>query len=189
MVAKYTGKAYTLNISNINNAKDDIVMLFDTGAMKTVLPLSLLTEKSLSEEDRKTFENRISNDITKEKFSSVSGINNIVGYLCKAENVIISGMHFKTFYYYLIVDELCKSALIGDDFISCCRFRHSVNSDIEISDFDEKEYINKHEKYALTGKEILAALSQDTSKRKYTAQDPEANFINGQLQQTSNIYK
>lgn len=147
MVAKYTGKAYTLNISNINNAKDDIVMLFDTGAMKTVLPLSLLTEKSLSEEDRKTF------------------------------------------YYYLIVDELCKSALIGDDFISCCRFRHSVNSDIEISDFDEKEYINKHEKYALTGKEILAALSQDTSKRKYTAQDLEANFINGQLQQTSNIYK
>jgi len=45
MVAKYTGKAYVLNISNINNTKDNIVMLFDTGAMKTVLPLSLLTEK------------------------------------------------------------------------------------------------------------------------------------------------
>jgi len=89
--------------------------------------------------------------------------------------IMISGMYFKTFYYYLIVDELCKSALIGDDFISCCRFEHSVNGDIEISNFDEKAYINKHEKYALTGKEILAALSQNTSKKKYTAQDITAN--------------
>lgn len=175
MVAKYTGKAYVLNISNINNTKDNIVMLFDTGAMKTVLPLSLLTEKSLDEEDRNTFKSRIRNDVSKETFSSVSGISNIEGYLCKAENIMISGMYFKTFYYYLIVDELCKSALIGDDFISCCRFEHSVNGDIEISNFDEKAYINKHEKYALTGKEILAALSQNTSKRKYTAQDITAN--------------
>ena len=75
---------------------------------------------------------------------------------------MISGTYFKIFYYYLIVDELCKSALIGDDFISCCRVEHSVNGDIEISSFDEKAYIGKHEKCALTGKEILAALSQDT---------------------------
>lgn len=96
MVAKYTGKAYVLNISNINNTKDNIVMLFDTGAMKTVLPLSLLTEKSLNEEDRNTFKNKIGNDVLKETFSSVSGTSNIEGYLCKAENIMISGKYFKT---------------------------------------------------------------------------------------------
>lgn len=119
MVAKYTGKAYILNVANIRNHIDNIIMLFDTGAMKTVIPLNLLTDKSLNENER---------------------------------NVV--------FYYYLIVDDLCKSALIGDDFISCCKFGHLVNGDIEINGFDEKEYVSKHEQYALTSKEILAALSQ-----------------------------
>lgn len=163
MVAKYTGRAYILNVADIGNTKDNIIMLFDTGAMKTVIPLSLLADKSLNEEHRKTFKNKIKNKkISKETFRSVSGIDDIEGYLCKAENVIISGTPFKVFYYYLIVDDLCKSALIGDDFISCCKFMHSVNGDMEINGFDQKEYINKHEKHSLTTKEILAALSQDT---------------------------
>lgn len=158
MVAKYTGKAYILSVSNISNNKDNIIMLFDTGAMKTVIPLGLLTDKSLNKNDRNNFKSKIRNDIPKETFRSVSGYA-IEGYLCKAENVIISGRLFKEFYYYLIVDELCKSALIGDDFISCCCFGHLVNGDMEISNFDEKEYARKHENYALTSKEILAALS------------------------------
>lgn len=162
MVAKYTGKAYILNISDINNTKDSIIMLFDTGALKTVIPLSLLTDRRLNEKDIESFKDGIRDNVPKENFVSVSG-HNIVGYLCKAENVIISGTLFKTFYYYLIVDELCKVALIGNDFISYCSFEHSVNGYIEINNFDEKSYANKHEKYALTGKEILATLSQDAS--------------------------
>lgn len=160
MVARYTGKAYILSASDISNNKDNIIMLFDTGAMKTVIPLSLLTDKILNDNDRNLFKNGIRNNVPKETFRSVAGYA-IEGYLCKAENVIISGKFFKVFYYYVIVDELCKSALIGDDFISCCKFEHLVNGDIEISDFDEKEYISKHEQYALTSKEILAALLQD----------------------------
>lgn len=165
MVAKYTGKAYVLSASNISDNKDNIIMLFDTGAMKTVIPLNLLTDKRLNENDRNLFKNRIRNNIPKETFRSVSGYA-IEGYLCKAENVIISGSLFKVFYYYLIVDELCKSALIGDDFISCCKFEHLVNGNVEISGFDEKEYVGKHEQYALTSEEILAALSQDAISKE-----------------------
>ena len=83
----------------------------------------------------------------------------MIGYLCNATDVKVNSTILKQFYYYLIFNVEHKIALLGDDFISCCTFVHSANSDIIIQAFDSDNYTMKQNTYALSEDEISSALS------------------------------
>ena len=70
----------------------------------------------------------------------------MLGVLSCADNISISGHLLRTpFYYFLIVDIETPLALLGDDFISCCDFSHSVNGNIKITGIDEMLYRGSNE--------------------------------------------
>ena len=79
---------------------------------------------------------------TPEIFTSASG-HSLVGYPVCIKNVLIGNVLFPKFYYYLILDELEGNraiALLGDNFIDCCRFEHYPHEEIKITGFDYDGY-------------------------------------------------
>lgn len=134
---------YTLRLDNFSLGDTDTVFLkFDTGAVNTVIGVRVLFEY-LSKNDLstliKSFE---ASSIEKQCFKSASG-NDLSGYPCVVHNIEISGEHFDNFCFYLIVNSTRRIALLGDDFISHCDFKHNKQQDIIISDFDDKTMYNK----------------------------------------------
>lgn len=127
--------------TKLRNLTDNVIIIkFDTGAVNTVISLEALTNNKNIDKNKliKQLENSKKSHI----FKSASG-NDMIGYLCNASNVKISGVNIKDFYYYLIVNTEQSLALLGDDFISCCSFNHSINSDIIINAFNDKLYKDK----------------------------------------------
>lgn len=52
-------------------------------------------------------------------------------------DIRLSDVCIKEFYFYLALDVNRPVSLLGDDFISCCKFEHEIGSDIIIHRYDE----------------------------------------------------
>ena len=65
-------------------------------------------------------------------FLSASGTE-MHGYLVYAEKICLSDYPIDKFYYYLIVDVNNDVALLGNDFLSYCEFKHEEKGDILIT--------------------------------------------------------
>ncbi len=79
-------------------------------------------------------------------------------YATYAENVYIGELLLKKFYYYLVVDKLDNNkqiALLGDDFLECCKFTKEPHGSIAITEFDNDCYYEKRGS-ALSTDEILS---------------------------------
>ena len=72
-------------------------------------------------------------------FESASG-DSIVGYPTTCRNVVIGGVQFRRFHYYLIPSFELRKFLLGKDFISCCKFEHAVDGDITVTEFSNGKY-------------------------------------------------
>lgn len=108
-----------------------IAMKFDTGAVSTVIGIRTLF-KYLSENELDLLLNMFENSgIEKVSFNSASG-GELWGYPCVVHDVMLSNTVIDTFCFYVIVNTNRNIALLGDDFISCCTFKHEAYNDIVI---------------------------------------------------------
>ena len=116
-------------------------MVFDTGAVNTVISLKTFTNRAV---DRKKLKEILSRKTASKAFRSVSG-HQLKGYLVCADGVKLSGFDIGRFYYYLILDAEESVSLLGNDFISCCHFSHDEKSDIIIRGFNRELYESEYE--------------------------------------------
>lgn len=66
----------------------------------------------------------------------------MVGYPCVINNIELSGVLLKEFYFYLCVGANNPDiALLGNDFLRFCDFNKEKNSDIEITSIDLYSYV------------------------------------------------
>lgn len=133
--------AYYANLSFAGIPYDDIIMKFDTGAAKTLLSLSKFGKRYCTDGYVKNIRKYIDNRAGV-CFRSASG-HEMVAYPCMLRNVRISDVHLDSFVFYLSLAIESNVALIGDDFISCCSFVHSIGSDIIINKFSKEMYESK----------------------------------------------
>jgi hypothetical protein len=119
-------------------------MKFDTGAINTVISLKRMVcgKEYYIKRINKYIADR--GNVIRKIFFSASG-HELIGYLCKASFVEISGSMVNVFYYYLILDGERDISLLGNDFISACDFNHKRLQSIRIDYFDEKAYVENFE--------------------------------------------
>ena len=140
--ARYRNSSYQISVRNIDKDGDILEMKFDSGAVNSIITLPMLTDCKL---DRKKLEENLQNKTVSRIFHSASG-NQMKGYLVCVRNAIISGTVLEEFYYFLVTNVEYSVALMGDDFISCCRFSHEPKQDILVDQFLKADYgigINK----------------------------------------------
>lgn len=168
---------YACIVSGISESGD--IAKFDTGAAHTMITPNILYNRVLSAEEmcnlKSNLEERHS-DVSLE-LESASG-HKTKCYLFRLRNIIISGVELKEFYFFLAPQENSKF-LIGDDFISKTTFRHEINSDIIISEFDHDGYVKYFKSYI----DIL----KEKNKRK-TVKVIEADDISDILSFSVNAY-
>lgn len=148
--ANYRNGIYIVALKNLSSDSDLIVAAFDTGAVNTVISLE---EFMTDEIDKEHFVSELDRKTSSKIFRSASG-NEMKGYPVCAEDVVIAGITIPKFYYYLIVDTDAAVGLVGNDFISKCKFWHNVDGDIEVAEFDFAGYDAEFVRSAVSGKEI-----------------------------------
>ncbi len=134
-------KNYIGYLENTDIFKDiKIPVKFDTGAVATIFTAKVF---GLSEERVRAVASRIEQKaLTRQSFTSATG-HIFYGYPCYCDNIKLGDIILKRFYYYLVLDSSRSKALIGDDFISCCTFSHSYESDIVVTGFHAEKYGKK----------------------------------------------
>lgn len=146
---------FAANISPIRNKY--INFKFDTGATRTVISVNALMDKEYTLEEQKEQFHQIKNAkdaLVIDEFTSASG-DKMGGIKCCASQINLSGEIWENFYYYIVFGSKRKTALIGDDFISCCSFVHSVNGDIILKSFDDGLYTRKNGSKSIKSVELI----------------------------------
>lgn len=126
------------------------VAKFDTGAVHTILTPDVICGRSLSSVELsniKYYLEKKHSDVSVELESAFG--QKLKCYLSCLHDVSIEDITLKDFYFFLVPQENSKF-LLGDDFISKTAFRHEINSNITLTEFDYdgycryfKSYVNK----------------------------------------------
>lgn len=173
--AEYTGRAYLCEVEGLS--KRVSVAKFDTGADHTMITPNILANDPLSPEDMDVLKKHLletKRDVLVELESASGHTTNC--FLSCLHNVSIFGTTLETFYFFLAVQDNAKF-LIGNDLIRKLTFRHEIDSDIVISEFDYSGYTNYFENYiqrlkaknggdvkAVEIDEIMGVLSHETDE-------------------------
>lgn len=168
--ARHTAAGYFLKLRHcLDGADYSVTLKFDTGADCSIITLDTLLS------DRNVERSRIVDKLKKKyaiyEFMAATG-DKMHGFLTKLENVVLAGVRLREFYFYLIVDAKKKTALLGDDFISCCTFSHAADDDIIVSAFNANMYKQKAFNDYLDANEIAEILAESVSD-----QDPPNSEI------------
>lgn len=156
--AKYFNNSYMLFVYNaLMNDRRPFACKFDSGAVATMIPLKLMagSDNTCNAED--LFSRLLKMHKTPVTFTAATG-HTMTGIKCHAKDIIISGVEIPDFYYY-ITDSNRSVALLGDDFISCCSFKHVPGDDILIDDINLEMYKRNNQGNYVNSKDILEILS------------------------------
>lgn len=132
--ARHYQSGYMMPLREINHVV--IPMMFDTGAVNTAISLPTYYR---GKADLEELERRLVQYCPYKEFHAASGTL-VGGYLVYVDHVSIAGISVDRFYYYLLLGLQFNTALLGDDFIKNCVFRHDLHGDIEIQHFDGTTY-------------------------------------------------
>lgn len=141
---------------------------FDSGASVSIIGLARFGTKINNErfiEEFLKYTKR--HKINSEKYTVANG-QSIITYPCIIDSISLDGIIISNFMFRIILDKEANRFLIGDDFISCCKFTHEIGGAIEISEFSQSRYDIKHNKVMVDLKEVL---------RGYTQEEAAAAFI------------
>ena len=134
---------YTLTINDLGIGDvSRFPIKFDTGATSTVIGIYTLFNRISPNNIQKLKDGFEKAGIQPRDFSSATG-HQLLGYPCKVHGVDVSGHILEDFYFHLVLDTKRKLSLLGNDFISCCNFKHEIDSNILIEDYDLKSYSEK----------------------------------------------
>ena len=135
---------------------------FDPGAEQTVISVDFLTD-GLSEDQKKKIIDLIKSKYTPDgNFISASGAP-FKGYLVHAKDVMIGNEVFQHFFYYLILENDCIVALLGEDFLENCGYHHLPHGNIEINTFDDEAYMQNRE-HSLNNEDFLGIIDDVMSE-------------------------
>ena len=115
------------------------VLKWDTGAKYTVISAGMLDDNISQESIERLIAYCEENSRYKEKFISASG-DPIKGYLVTVHDARIGSAILRNFRYYLVIENKRDIALLGYDFIDCCKRSADAHGDILISEFDDEGY-------------------------------------------------
>ena len=139
--ARYNRKSsvYTVQMTQTNLGDAEFILLkFDTGAVVTIIGVRALFN-AITEDQRGTLEQYfLEAGIEAQEFYSATG-HSMMGFPCAFNQIRLSGEMIEWFPFYLVLDTDRKVALIGNDFITHCKFHHDPNGDIEVESFDKEE--------------------------------------------------
>ena len=113
--------------------------IFDTGAERTVISIEMIC-RGMSETVKRQFIDTLGSSKYSEKFSSVAKKSDIVGIPYKFNDVKIGNMRLQQLLCYVIFKSNKSIALLGDDFVSCCKYNHNYSEDIIVDGFDFDTY-------------------------------------------------
>ncbi len=106
--------------------------------------------------------------VVKEEYTVANG-QTIATYPCIMNSISVDGTIINNFMFRIILDGKVNKFLIGDDFISCCKFDHEIGGAIEISEFSQSRYDIKHNKEMINLKEVF---------KQFTNEEGAAAFVN-----------
>ena len=132
IVVKYHKGKYTLPVILEDKS---ILMKFDTGSQNTVISI-----KELYPSEKKEQLCKVCERLRKHKVQDfiLANKDKISGIWCVAKNARIGDVEIPKLYFNLILDVEHPIALLGDDFISGCKFDHKPDGDVFISAFDHE---------------------------------------------------
>lgn len=166
-----------LNINDLNENPVELEIKFDTGAVSTVISANKIFGRDLSDSDLEDIKKQINEKtIKKHAFKSASG-HIMSAYPCCYKDVVLAGCKFEYFKFYVVLENTANIAVVGDDFISCCSFVHTLKSDIVINGFDNELY----KKHILINENALETIELFKKHAKYNITDIEANYINRKI--------
>lgn len=155
--ARHNRGAYTVLVSGMRTDDKELYFKFDTGASNTVLSIRALTDaENAAKKIRKYCEKH---GIGLNRYYSASG-HAMYGVAVKAENIVFEDYAISSLYYNLILNVNNNVALLGDDFISYCDFKHTQEESIIIEAFNVEKY-QKNAYEVFSQSEIYEILSID----------------------------
>ena len=124
-------QSYVLLSPKMCDGFNPVLFKFDTGASFTSITLgSLIDADKITKREQEILRKQILNlDYPHQPLISASD-HEMTGILCYTKKIILSGQTFENFYFYLI-PEFYKKALLGADFISCCNFTHELRGEVD----------------------------------------------------------
>lgn len=131
---------------------------FDPGAEQTVISVDFLTDGLSEDQKKKIIELIKSRHTPNGDFVSASGAP-FKGYLVHARNVMVGNEVFDDFFYYLILENNRIVALLGEDFLENCGYRHLPHGNIEINTFDNEAYKQNRE-CSLSNEDFLGFIDE-----------------------------
>ena len=135
-LAERENSAYRLSYDLGNSVP---VLKWDTGAKYTVISAGMLDDNISPENIERLKSYCEEHSHYKENFISASG-DPIKGYLVTAHDVRMGNALLRDFHYSLVVENKIDIALLGYDFIDCCKRSADAHGDILISEFDDIGY-------------------------------------------------
>lgn len=119
---------------------NDVQMFFDTGASKTIITLKEFLRHHEYIKHKDEIINQLKNSsCLRVEPRSASG-DQIIGYLCHLNNVLLDKQIIKSFYFFLVPNEKSQDSLLGNDFLHHCSYAHHTNGDIVIESFNFESY-------------------------------------------------
>ena len=148
----------------------------DTGASKTSISLLSLIEDNFeySKEYATQIEENLLNSKNQGKHEQIKGNNltiqlrsasgeKIFGFLTDMGKVSIGNTVLEHFYYYFVPKNKTAFALLGNDFLHNCEYKHNIRGNIVVTKFDEDNYVKNHQN-ALTQNEIKMLINEICEK-------------------------
>lgn len=118
--------------------------MFDTGASVSAISINCLLPNCEPERIAVVKKDLLKTYPAKSNYT-ING-DEIVGFPTWLENVNLGGCILHKLYYYVILESKKFTSVLGNDFIDCCSFSHSINSDILINSFDSESYESNWQK-------------------------------------------
>lgn len=81
----------------------------------------------------------LDNGINKEIYTAANE-QKIEVYPCVIDDISLDGEIVLNFRFGLVSEQKSNRFLLGDDFVSCCDFRHSIGSSIVVDNFSQSRY-------------------------------------------------
>lgn len=128
---------------------------FDSGASVSIIGLARFDNRINNIRFIEEFEKYAQRHKVVEEEYTVANGEKIATYPCIMNLISVDGTVISNFMFRIILDGKANKFLIGDDFISCCKFNHEIGGAIEISEFSQSRYNLKHNKEMINLEEIL----------------------------------
>ena len=133
-------KINTFNFFTVHGilGDDDLIFLFDTGAICPVVGVNSFFRKSISNNDMSILEQILREEISAQRIVSrpvplkTANSQEVTTYPCVCHHVSIENTAERDFYFDLSFDDI-SIPLLGSSFIDDCAYSHAINGNINIT--------------------------------------------------------